>query len=104
MIYEVNCMVPELRRTEFLAWLELHVKQLMKLEGFEDATISCLEEDDRLPEAHVGFCVQYFLEDQQVFEKYLSDYAPPMREDGIRRFGEDLKVYRRLMSRPLFSS
>ena len=104
MIYEVNCMVPENRRDEFLAWLELHVKQLLKINGFEDATISSLQEDDRLPEAHIGFCVQYFLEDQQVFEQYLADYAPAMRTDGIKCFGEDLKIYRRLMSSPLFSS
>ena len=104
MIYEVNCMVPQSRQDEFLVWLELHVKQLLKIDGFEDATISRLQEDDRLPEAHEGFCVQYFLEDRSVFDRYIADYAPAMREDGANRFGDDLKIYRRLMSRPVFSS
>ena len=104
MIYEVNCMVPQSRQDEFLAWLELHVKQLLKIDGFEDATISRLQEDDRLPAAHVGFCVQYFLEDRSVFDRYLADYAPAMRKDGASRFCGDLKIYRRLMSSPVFSS
>ena len=104
MIYEVNCMIPKSRRDEFLGWLELHVKQLLKIDGFEDATISCLQEDDRLPEAHSGFCVQYFLEDQSVFDRYLKEYAPAMRQDGLNRFGSELKIYRRLMSSPVFSS
>ena len=104
MIYEVNCMIPQSRQDEFLAWLESHVKQLLRIDGFEDATISRLQEDDRLPETYVGFCVQYFLEDRSVFDRYITDYAPAMREDGANRFGSDLRIYRRLMSRPLFSS
>lgn len=103
MIYEVNCVVPEHRRGEFLSWLKVHVRQLLNLDGFNDAVISELQEDDRLPEYCAGFCVQYCLEGRDVFERYLAEYAPDMRADGIQRFGDDLKIYRRLMSKPLFT-
>ncbi|AMO55875.1 DUF4286 family protein [Endozoicomonas montiporae] len=104
MIYEVNCMIPASRRDEFLGWLELHVKQLLRIDGFEDATISCLNEDERLPDEHAGFCVQYFLKDSSSFDHYLQEHASTMRQDGLNRFGSDLKIYRRLLSSPVFSS
>lgn len=97
-------MVSKPRQDEFLRWLEDHVRQLLKLDGFEDATISRLQEDERLQANHVGFCVRYFLENKTVFDRYLTEFAPAMREDGIKRFGSDLVIYRRLLSAPLFSS
>ena len=104
MIYEVNCIVPESRQNEFLQWLEGHIRQLLKLGGFEDATLSRLHEDERLQKGSCGFCVRYFLDSQLTFERYLSEFAPAMRADGEKRFGTDLVIYRRLLSAPLLSS
>ncbi|KEQ17029.1 DUF4286 family protein [Endozoicomonas numazuensis] len=104
IIYEVNCLVEASIERPFLTWLKEHATQIVTLEGFEKASISLIKLDDRLDEhsERTGFSVTYRLENQAALDNYLKEYAPTLREDGLKRFGTQMTIYRRVLGGALF--
>ena len=92
--YEVNAQFDQALKTEYLAWLKEHVRQVVALDGFIDATVESLEEDERLLPGKSGICVRYRLLNHRVLESYLVEHAPALRSDGLKRFGERVIIYR----------
>ncbi|WP_062270637.1 DUF4286 family protein [Endozoicomonas arenosclerae] len=104
IIYEVNCLVEASVERSFLTWLKDHARQIVEIEGFQSAVISLIKLDDRLDELPgcSGFCVTYRLENQAALDRYLKEYAPALREDGLQRFGNKMTIYRRVLGGALF--
>jgi hypothetical protein len=93
VIYEVNLVPEPAIEGEFDDWLHEHVRDMLALPGFIDATISRVEQADG-PAART---VHYELQDRAALEQYLADHAPRMRQHGIDRFGERFKATRRIL-------
>ncbi|HET9679741.1 MAG TPA: DUF4286 family protein [Gammaproteobacteria bacterium] len=93
LIYEVNLSVKPAIVDEFDVWLRGHVSDMLALPGFTSAEIFSADES---ADAHKRV-VQYRLRDRQALEQYLADHAPRMREDGIKRFGDDFSAQRRIL-------
>ncbi|MGI9283033.1 MAG: DUF4286 family protein [Endozoicomonas sp.] len=104
IIYEVSCLVEASVERPFLTWLKEHAAKIVALEGFESASISLIKLDDRLDEFpdRTGFSVSYRLENQAALDHYLKEYAPALREDGLKRFGTQMTIYRRVLGGSLF--
>lgn len=123
-IYEVNIRILAEAADEYAEWLDDHIRQILKIEGFvsaewfeveEDQEVRALEQavrqavrlDESVPvelrEAAAMpietrlFTVHYRLRDRQSLEHYLEFHAPAMRRDGVERFGDKFSATRRVM-------
>ena len=79
---------------EFEAWLEYHVDEMLALPGFKGATIHKAENPDSGAALRV---VRYELADRAALERYLEEFAPRMRAEGIARFGDRFRASRRIV-------
>ena len=93
VIYEVNLVPEPAIEGQFDEWLHEHVREMLALPGFIDATISREEQEDG-PAART---VHYELQDREALEQYLAEHAPRMRQHGIDRFGERFTATRRIL-------
>lgn len=84
---------PEILR-EFDLWLEGHVAQMLRLPGFESASIHPARDpgSDR-PER----IVRYRVESLEALERYFREDAPRMRAEGLDRFGDRFSASRRIV-------
>lgn len=80
--------------SEFEAWLEYHVDEMLALPGFTGANIHKGENPDSGAELRI---VRYELEDRAALERYLEEFAPHMRAAGIARFDDRFRVNRRIV-------
>lgn len=96
VIYEVAIEADAVIADDYRAWLDAHVRAMCALPGFAGARIN--EVIDPPPTAGtVSFCVQYRLLDQAALERYLKEYAPRMRAEGVERFGQQIRTSRRVL-------
>jgi hypothetical protein len=79
---------------EFEAWLEYHVDEMLALPGFTGATIHKAENPDTGAQLRI---VRYELEDRAALARYLEEFAPRMRADGLARFGDRFRASRRIV-------
>lgn len=93
--YEVNLQVDAAIEGEYRAWLRDHVRELLALPGFVDATLYDVREP--VEPGRIGLCVHYRLRDGAALDAYLLQDAPRMREAGISRFGDRFAASRRVL-------
>jgi hypothetical protein len=79
---------------EFEAWLEYHVDEMLALPGFLGAHIHKAEDPDTGTELRV---VRYELENRAALERYLHEFAPRMRAEGLARFANRFRASRRIV-------
>jgi hypothetical protein len=79
---------------EFEAWLEYHMDDMLALPGFTGASIHKAENPDTGAQLRV---VRYELEDRAALERYLEEYAPRMRAEGLAKFGDRFRASRRIV-------
>jgi hypothetical protein len=92
--YEVELEPDAEILAEFEAWLEYHVDEMLALPGFSGATIHKAENPDSGAALRV---VRYELADRAALERYLEEFAPRMRAEGIARFGDRFRASRRIV-------
>lgn len=79
---------------DFEAWLEYHVDEMLALPGFTGASIHKAEDPDSGAALRV---VRYQLADRAALERYLDEFAPRMRAEGLARFGGRFRASRRVV-------
>lgn len=94
VIYEVSAAVPPVRKREFEDWLRGHIPEVLAVPGFKRASLWEVQGDTP------SWVVQYEVESRQALQRYLDEDAERMRQDGLRRFGEDLLATRRIYLNP----
>ncbi len=96
LVYEVTLDITADVAPEFDVWLEEHVHAMLALPGFRDARI-LRPEDPQAAGTSVRRVVQYTLAGRAELDRYVAEYAPRMRADGVTRFGDKLKTSRRVL-------
>ena len=97
IVYEVNIEVRDETYADYRAWLTSHVEHMLALPGFLAAEI--LEQRDPPPTRGTrALNVQYRLVDEGALQRYLTEHAPRMREQGVRRFGDAFSAMRRVLA------
>lgn len=100
VIYEVNLVIQSEIISEYKSWLEHHIGEILKIDGFLGARLFQRNPADEGAPAdlnHVYWTVQYRLINRQAIENYLASYATQMRQDGIDRFGCRFSASRRIL-------
>lgn len=95
IVYEVDLTVQAGIAEDFRRWLPGHVARMLGLPGFLGADIYA----DATAAAPPGcaFAVRYRLQDAAALERYLREFAPAMRDEGLQRFGERFGAQRRVL-------
>lgn len=93
VIYEVNLEIDHEIYPDYMNWLTHHMQQMLQLKGFIRAKIANLSDSK---ENTKQVTIWYELNTKEDLEQYLTIYAPTMREDGIKRFGNKFSANRRI--------
>ena len=97
IVYEVNIDVREDVFDAYRAWLSPHVAEIRALPGFIGAEI--FERRDPPPAPGVrALTVWYRVADEAALQRYFTEHAPRLREDGLRRFGDAASATRRVLA------
>ena len=94
VIYEVNLTINSEIYSEYKLWLKEHVKEMLHLPGFIQASIFKPEQDDGAD--HEKLIVQYQLDTRDDLERYFTEFATKMREESIKRFKDKFSATRRI--------
>jgi hypothetical protein len=94
IIYEVNLSIDKGIYSKFELWLTAHVKEMLQFPGFIQAFIFKEEQGDVFDQHKLT--VQYQLENRVYLETYFSEFAPKMREEGMKLFGDNYSATRRI--------
>ncbi|MCX7116320.1 MAG: DUF4286 family protein [Legionellales bacterium] len=94
VIYEVNLAINDEIYTEFRLWLKEHVNEMLQFQGFIKASILRPELDEA--SAQEKLTIQYQLENRDNLERYFTEFAAKMREEGIKRFNDKFSATRRV--------
>ena len=94
--YEVNLEVDARLRGDYLAWLQAHVDEMLRFDGFVSARIEEVIEPAPAT-GRFALCVRYQVRDMASLEDYFAHHAARMRDDGIARFGDGFRASRRVL-------
>ncbi len=93
-VYEVSLSIDREAAAEFDDWLAGHVREMLELPGFVRAVTFSTEDGDP---GRVRRITQYFLEDDEALEAYLSGPAEAMRQEALVRFPGRFDASRRVL-------
>ncbi len=94
VIYEVNLAIDLEVYPQFQLWLKTHVKEMLQFPGFIKASI--LKPEQELVAGQEKITVQYQLKNRDALDVYFEEFAPKMREEGIRLFKDRFSAKRRI--------
>jgi len=94
VIYEVTLHAQAAIADAYLAWLRVHIAEMVALPYFESAELCALE---TAATDECSWCVRYRLRDRAALDDYLREHAPRMRAEGIARFGDRFRAERRVL-------
>lgn len=92
ILYEVVITTDPSVRADYLAWLRLHMEEMLEFDGFLSAEMFVDSENGD------EFTCHYRLRDMAAMEAYLAGPAKEMRADGVRRFGDKISARRRILT------
>ena len=96
VIYEVNLSIDNGIYTEFRLWLKEHVNEMLQFPGFMQASILKPEIDEI--SAQEKLTIQYQLKNRDDLERYFTEFAAKMREEGLKRFSDKFSATRRVFA------
>ncbi len=99
LIYEVNVSVIESRAREYAEFLNHHILEILKFQGFRSAELfqEIRPDIDGHAEApkKIHYVVHYRVDSEHDLQHYFDHHAPAMRQDAIARFGDSFTAHRR---------
>ena len=96
LIYNVTIKITHAIHTEWLQWLkEEHIHDLIQTRCFTHAVIlRLLEVDDT---EGPTYAVQYFAESKSLYNNYIENHAPLMRQKSFDKWGNQFIAFRSVM-------
>src|SRR6185295_14945318 len=96
LIYNVTSGVDRKIETEWLFWMKgTHIPEVMGTQmftGYKLYKILSTESEDT-----VSYAVQYSAKSLDQVEKYLENYAPSLRDEVKKKFGDGVASFRTLL-------
>lgn len=97
IIYEVNLTIDNHIYREYYDWLVSHIRTILQFDGFIHAEVAKEKLADH-PTNKTNMTVRYTLNTEKDLDNYLQNHAPAMRQDGIKRFGNQFNAQRRIFT------
>lgn len=97
IVYNVTIKVENSILDDWLLWIEKHAPEVVDTGCF--VSYSFFELLEPKVDDQRTFVVQYFAKTNEDYQRYLSDFAAQMREDGIKKFGERFVAFRSILQK-----
>ena len=94
VIYEVNLTVPKDFYPDFQSWLNNHIKKMLLFNGFIKHKQYLIHSNNK---NDMSLSIHYYVKSMKHLNDYFSKSAKQMREEGIKKFGNNLVVTRRIL-------
>ena len=93
IIYNVTVNIHESAHDQWMAWMqEKHIKEVLATGKFTSARmVKVLVEEEM---GGTTYSIQYTTDSTETLQKYYSDDAPKLREEGLRLFGDKMLAFR----------
>ena len=96
IIYNVTTHITHDIHEAWVHWMEQkHIPEVMATGCFTKYQFVRILETDELE--GVTYAVQYYAENRQSYDRYIESYAPPLREDILKSWGNKTIAFRSLM-------
>ena len=95
IIYEVNIQVPTKIYQDYIKWLDIHILEMLKFEGF--ISNKKFLDKQKSNGGYIYICVHYYLDSIKSLDKYLENNAKNMRTITDDRFINNIKINRRVI-------
>lgn len=92
IIYEVTVMLEPDIESEYRDWIESHIRDIIKIQGFIGATLCTL-----LHQPRPSLVIAYQVKDEACLEHYLKQHAPAFRKEATDKFGSKFLAGRRIL-------
>jgi hypothetical protein len=96
LIYNVTTGVDKKIEQEWVIWMkEVHIPDVLKTKmflGYRMYRILAADDGDT-----ISYAIQYQAQSIHQIERYLDDFAPALREEAKKRFGEKATSFRTLL-------
>lgn len=92
LVYEVNLFLQKNITSEYLPWLDRHMEEMLKYNGFKKAELFEVDSDDEFDQ----FTVQYWVNSRESLDHYFEKYAETMRNEAKEKFGDQFTAHRRI--------
>ena len=86
VIYEVNLSIDNEIYQDYKIWLDEHILEMLKFDGFLNATVMRQSVNADESDAQTHLTVQYQVERAEDLQTYFTEHALKMRGDGVKRF------------------
>ena len=96
IVYNVTAKVDHSIAGDWRFWmLQEHIPMLLKTGCFTDAKLFRLIDQDDADGP--TFCAQYYCRSRKEYDEYIDQYAPAMREESQKKWGDKCLAFRSLM-------
>lgn len=93
LIYNVTAHVEPSIENNWLEWMQQeHIPEMLATQKFIDTKIFKIISDQ--DSGGVSYAVQYHCENRQLFEAYLKENAPQLRNKAQTKFGDQILFFR----------
>lgn len=94
LMYEVNIAVNNKIIQEYKIWLDKHVAEMLKIDGFCSAEIINNSEDKNI----THLTVKYQIESQEKLDDYFKYKAKLMRQESLDKYGDYVHITRKIFN------
>ena len=94
VIYEVNLTISTKVYSQFLVWLDSHIKKMLEFDGFIDSTIYKIN-SNTINQKKI--CIHYKVDSKENLDKYINNNAYKMKQEGISLFKDSFSANRRIL-------
>ena len=92
-IYNVTINIEETVHDEWLSWMKaIHIPAMLALGKFTQARFCRVLVEEEM--GGITYSVQYTVDNLETLERYYKEDADKMREDGVKRFGNNFVAFR----------
>jgi hypothetical protein len=96
IVYNITIKVNLPIADEWLAWQrQEHIPEIMATKLFDEYKMFLLLEQDE--DEGITFTVQYFTSSKERYQKYISAFAPALREKAFAKWGNQFTGFRTIM-------
>jgi len=94
VIYEVRVEVDQEVAPVYLVWLREHIRQIVRVAGFERAELFAQQESSGPVQV---WLVHYVAASLKTIEDYLSEHSQKFRAEGVERFDGRFQIERKIL-------
>jgi hypothetical protein len=96
IVYNVTIKIVNAIHVDWLQWLkEEHVPEVIQTGCFTNASILRLLEGDDAEDP--TYTIQYFAESKGLYNRYIENHAPAMRQKSFDKWGDQFIAFRSVM-------